>query len=119
MGYPIQTPPHFDSAARPGFRVIGAILLVGAAAIFTFQAVPLFSNPGPISSSCANETGKSRLTCEVGGFLLKLLPPNAQGPVLGLAVAGVSLFLLLFAWLLLKPLYAPRKSPSYPTSDPE
>ncbi len=54
--------------------------------------------------SCAQEKRyRDRLWCEAGAFLLGLLPPHAQAPALGLAVAVVSIVVLAFAWHLFWP----------------
>lgn len=103
--FPIQRPPLYDTSVRSGFRVAGALLLIGTAVMFAFRAVPLFSLHGPFASSCAQETRlKYQLSCEVGSYLLRLFPVEAQGTILGLASLGISIGLLGFAWLLLKPL---------------
>jgi hypothetical protein len=105
MTFPMQQSPNYDTSARPGFRVIGALILVGVAVMFATKAVPLFSVAGGIVSSCVEETSlKSRLFCDGSAFLLSLLPAPAQGPTLGLATIGGSFVLLIFAWLLIKPL---------------
>lgn len=120
MTDPVQQPCADDLSVRLGYRVLGALLLAGTAMMYLTKAVPLFSYPGPIVSSCARETrSKIRLLCEVGEFLLGMLPTPAQGPVLGLAVTGVSIFLLMFAWLLIKPLVACSGKTSEPDSEPK
>ena len=118
--FPIQRPPLYDTSVRSGFRVAGALLLIGMAMMFVFQAVPLFSLHGPFGSSCAQETQlKYRLSCEVGSYLLRLFPVQAQGTVLGLTSFGISLVLLAFAWLLLKPLAVKAISASTSKSNNE
>jgi hypothetical protein len=113
MTFPIQQSPNYDTSARPGFRVIGALILVGVAVMFATEVVPLFSIEGRILSSCEKETSlKSRFFCDGGAFLLSLFPAPAQGPTLGLATAGFSFVLLVFAWLLIKPLTKFSDKPS-------
>jgi len=113
MTFPFQRSPNYDTSARPGFRVIGALILVGVAVMYATKAVPLFSVAGEILSSCEMETSlKSRFFCDGGAFLLSLLPAPAQGPALGLATAGFSFILLVFAWLLVKPLTKCSDKPS-------
>jgi hypothetical protein len=112
---PLQPTPQ-DNSVRPPLRVLGALLLAAIAALFVREALPLFSHESAISSAC--KPGRARPVCELGAWLVSLLPAHTQGPVLAVATIGVAGILLLLAGLLLKPLMEEASATSESKSPP-
>lgn len=108
---PFRLEPHApDLSVRPAFRVVGAILLLGVAALFVSNGIAAFSQEITTFASCARE-GKGRLFCELGKLLLTQMPSFVRGPVLSGVAFVVALGALLFGWWLLRPLFGEPASP--------
>jgi len=102
MTFHLQPPPPREYSVRPSIRILGALLTGSFAVLQLFEAFRLFEHEGPIAAGC--RPGRGQWVCEVGGWLLDVLPGAAHGSVLGLASLGLTGMLSLLTWWLLKPL---------------
>jgi hypothetical protein len=69
--------------------------------MFAFDGWNVFVTPAAEINSLCKE-GRSDRWCEVGKFMLSLIPAAFHGAVLGLVGGVVAIVFLLFAWRLLR-----------------
>ena len=99
MPYGISPYTSSETTVRPSLRFAGALICVGVAVMFAVGGWNSFAASGPqLNSPC--ERGRSGLWCELGKFLLSLLPASLHGPVLGVIGFVIGVAALGFAWRL-------------------
>lgn len=92
------------NAVRPAFRIVGAIITLGLAVLFTLDALPLLTSNSVAMSPCAKDSTRYRVWCEVGSWMISLLPVSMHGPVLSMVGFIIASAFLVATWLLLRPL---------------
>jgi hypothetical protein len=84
--------------------MLGAFLLGIIALLFLQTSLEHFRLDTEIAATCA--AGKGRLLCEIGRWILGLLPAHLHHPFLGTGAAAFALTLAAMAWLLVRPLFS-------------
>jgi hypothetical protein len=97
-----SSPSSRKNEVRPNLRVAGTLLLAVCAALFVQQAFQVFGHQGALVQSCPPRKGQ--WLCLVGAAMLSAIPPQAHGPILGVACLTTALLLTILAWHLFKPL---------------
>jgi hypothetical protein len=101
-----------DTAVRPVFRVLVALLALGLAAFLVRIGWPMLSATRVVLDDC-NSLTRRRLQCEVGHWLVSRLPPAWVGPLGGALDLLLALALLAFAVWVTRSLW-PRASGEFP-----
>ncbi|MEY2892021.1 MAG: hypothetical protein RJA98_1929 [Pseudomonadota bacterium] len=94
-----------DTAVRPVFRVLVALLALAMAASLVSIGWPMLSATQVALEDC-NRLTRRRLQCELGHWLVSQLPPAWVGPLSGALGLVVAAALLAFAVGITRPLWS-------------
>ena len=91
-----------DYSVRPAFRLLGSLLCGALAVLFLYDAAALLRHPDSVVGKC--RPGRGQLSCELGNWLLAVLPASWRHPTLAIVAVVMCGAFVCCIWWLLRPL---------------